>query len=126
MVEFRVGVSFMRIQLGDLVAALTAALLTVFTMLTPMTATAVASDHISIPITIGTMSNNLDASTKDAEGKLESAYGELTGDAGHQIKGKAKQVQASAMNTADNLKQGAKTVAKGISKAADNLADDLS
>ncbi|MCT0217429.1 CsbD family protein [Synechococcus sp. CS-1329] len=72
------------------------------------------------------MSNNLDASTKDAEGKLESAYGELTGDAGHQIKGKAKQVQASAMNTADNLKQGAKTVAKGISKAADNLADDLS
>ncbi|MCP9800603.1 CsbD family protein [Synechococcus sp. RedBA-s] len=72
------------------------------------------------------MSNNLDASAKDAEGKLESAYGELTGDAGHQIKGKAKQVQASAMHTADNLKQGAKTVAKSISKAADNLTDDLS
>ncbi len=65
------------------------------------------------------MSNKSDAAAKDAEGKLESAYGELTGDPGHQIKGKAKQVQASAMNVAEDLKQGAKAVGKKIADATD-------
>jgi uncharacterized protein YjbJ (UPF0337 family) len=69
------------------------------------------------------MSNKADAAAKDAEGKLESALGELTGDAGHQLKGKAKQVQASAMNAAEDLKDGAKTVAQKVSDAAAKLAD---
>ena len=60
------------------------------------------------------------------EGKLESAAGELTGDLGHQIQGKAKQVQASAMNAAENLKEGAKSVAKKIGDAADNIANEKS
>ena len=85
-----------------------------------------ASDHPLYPITFGTMSNKVDAAAKDAEGKLEAAYGELSGDAGHQIKGKAKQVQASAMNAAEDLKQGAKSVAEKASDAAGKLADDLS
>lgn len=51
------------------------------------------------------MSNKSEATAKDAEGKLESAYGELTGDVGHQIKGKAKQVHASAMNVAEEIKK---------------------
>ncbi len=69
------------------------------------------------------MSNPADAKAKEVEGKLESAAGELTGDVGHQIKGKAKQVQASAMNAVENLKEGTKTVAQAISNAADNIAD---
>jgi len=71
------------------------------------------------------MSNPTDAKAKEVEGKLESAAGELTGDVGHQIKGKAKQVQASAMNAVDNLKEGTKTVAHAISNAADNVVDSI-
>ena len=69
------------------------------------------------------MSNPADAKAKEVEGKLESAAGELTGDVGHQIKGKAKQVQASAMNAVENLKEGTKSVAHAISNAADSIAD---
>ncbi|MFY8149603.1 MAG: CsbD family protein [Prochlorococcaceae cyanobacterium] len=72
------------------------------------------------------MSHRNDAAAKDAEGKLEAAYGDLTGDTGHQIKGKAKQVQASAMNAAEDLKQGVKSVAEKVADAADHLAADLS
>ena len=71
------------------------------------------------------MSNPADAKAKEVEGKLESAAGELTGDVGHQIKGKAKQVQASAMNAAEHLKEGAKSVAKKIGDTADNIADNI-
>jgi len=71
------------------------------------------------------MSNAADAKAKEVEGKLESAAGELTGDAGHQIKGKAKQVQASAMNAVENLKEGAKSVAHAIGNAVDNAAENV-
>jgi uncharacterized protein YjbJ (UPF0337 family) len=71
------------------------------------------------------MSNPADAKAKEVEGKLESAAGELTGDVGHQIMGKAKQVQASAMNAVENLKEGTKSVAHAISNAADNAADSI-
>ncbi len=65
------------------------------------------------------MSNKFDAAAKDAEGKLESAYGDLTGDTGRQIKGKAKQVQASAMNAAEDVKEGARSVGKKIADSTD-------
>jgi uncharacterized protein YjbJ (UPF0337 family) len=71
------------------------------------------------------MSNPVDAKAKEVEGKLEAAAGELTGDVGHQIKGKAKQVQASAMNAVENLKEGTKSVANAIGNAADNIADSI-
>ena len=71
------------------------------------------------------MSNPADAKAKEVEGKLESAAGELTGDVGHQIMGKAKQVQASAMNAVENLKEGTKSVANAIGNAADNIADSI-
>jgi len=71
------------------------------------------------------MSNKVDAAAKDAEGRLESAIGDITGDTGHQIKGKAKQVQASAMNAAEDLKQAAQSVAAKVSHAAEKVADDL-
>lgn len=66
----------------------------------------------------GTMSKKLDATAKDVEGRLESAYGELTGDTGHQVKGKAKQVQGSAMNIAEDIKEGARSAGK---KVADTI-----
>lgn len=72
------------------------------------------------------MSNKAEATAKDVEGKLESAAGELTGDLGHRIKGKAKQVQASAMNAVENLKEGAQSVAKTIGDAADHVTNDHS
>lgn len=72
------------------------------------------------------MSNKADAAAKEAEGRLEAAYGDITGDTGHQIKGQAKQVQAAAMNTAENLKQAAQSVAKKVSNAAEHVSDDLS
>lgn len=109
----------------DLVASLTALALMFCCLLIPLPAMAMASDQAPYPIAFGTMSNNVNATAKDAEGKLESAYGELTGDRGHQIKGKAKQVQASAMNAAEDLKEGAKSIAKKVGDAAGKLADDL-
>jgi uncharacterized protein YjbJ (UPF0337 family) len=72
------------------------------------------------------MSEKSKANAIDAEGKLESAYGELTGDLGHQIQGKAKQVQAAAMNDTDDLKEGAKAIKEKIRDAANQVADDLS
>lgn len=71
------------------------------------------------------MSNKADAAAKKAEGKLETAYGDITGDTGHQIKGQAKQVQAAAMNTAEDLKQAAQSAARKVSHAAENAADKL-
>ncbi len=108
------------------IASLMALAVMIFTMLIPLTGSAMAIANLTHPIAFATMSNRMDAAAKDAEGKLESAYGELTGDAGHQIKGKAKQVQASAMNTAESLKKGAQSVARNVRDAAGQVADDLS
>ena len=97
-----------------------------FSLLMPLPAMAMTADRRFIPIALATMDNKADAKAKEVEGKLESAYGELTGDAGHQIKGKAKQVQASAMNAAENLKEGTKSVGRKIGDAATGKAKDHS
>ena len=75
------------------------------------------SPHSRCQSTVAAIPNKVKATAKDAEGKLESAYGDITGDAGRQIKGKAKQVQASAMNAGEDLKEGAKSVAKKVGDA---------
>jgi uncharacterized protein YjbJ (UPF0337 family) len=116
----------MKIRASGLAASLAALAILICTMLGPLPAMAMAGNHALSPIAFGTMPSKVDAAAKDAEGKLESAYGELTGDTGHQIKGKAKQVQASAMNTAADLEQGAKSVAKKLSDAAGKLVDNQS
>jgi hypothetical protein len=64
------------------------------------------------------MSSKVDAAANDAEGGLEAAIDDINGDTGHQIKGKAKQVQASAMDARVDLKQAAQSVAKNVSHAA--------
>jgi uncharacterized protein YjbJ (UPF0337 family) len=100
------------------------ALLAALLILSPLVigsqqALAVTSHRLPIPNTFITMSNKADAAAKNAEGKLESALGDLTGDTGHQIKGKAKQVQASAMNAAEDIKEAAKSVGEKIADATD-------
>ncbi len=89
-------------------------------------ATAMASHAPSLtPITNAAMTDKMSAKAKEAEGKMQSAYGEVTGDTGQQIKGKAKQVHASAMNTAEAVKDGTKSAARKASDAADKLADKI-
>jgi uncharacterized protein YjbJ (UPF0337 family) len=108
-----------------LIASFCALMIAFGVIMFPSPAQAVVNIHAPFPIAFAAMSNKFDAAAKDAEGKLESAYGELTGDTGHQIKGKAKQVQASAMNTAEDLKQGAKAAAKKVSEISGQAADNI-
>lgn len=86
-------------------------------MLSPQPAMAMGNHAVNLSTPFASMSNKMDAAAKDAEGKLEAAYGDLTGDTGHQIKGKAKQVQASAMNVAEDIKEGARSAGKTIADA---------
>lgn len=88
--------------------------------------TATSESPFLLPIEVFTMSDKIDATAKDAEGKMEADYGELTGDKGHQIQGKAKQVQAAAMNAAEDIKEGARKAAQKLSDAAGDLADKIS
>jgi uncharacterized protein YjbJ (UPF0337 family) len=97
-----------------------------FIALMPLPAMAMSSDGNTIPIALASMSKKADAKAKEVEGKLESAAAELTGDVGHQMKGKAKQLQASAMNAGDKLKDGTQSVAKKVGDIADNIANDKS
>jgi len=63
------------------------------------------------------MSNTIDAAEKDAEGKIQSAVGSISGDKGQQLKGEAKQVQADAMKAEAKLKEEAKKVARKVEDA---------
>ncbi|WP_254216915.1 CsbD family protein [Synechococcus sp. CCY 9618] len=75
--------------------------------------------------TIATLSDKINARTKQAEGKLESAYGDLTGDTGRKVKGTAKQVQGSVMSATEAMKDSSRSIARGASDAADKLADKI-
>lgn len=78
------------------------------------------------PYVIGTMSKDIKATAKNAEGKLQSAMGELTGDNSMKVKGEVKQGQAAAMSTTSDLKRGAQKAARKLSDATDRAADKLS
>jgi len=84
--------------------------------LTPGSYAVATVSMATVPV-VASMSNQAKAAAKDTEGKLEAAYGDLTGNTGRQIKGKGKQVQASAMNAGEDLKEGAKSVAKKVGDA---------
>jgi uncharacterized protein YjbJ (UPF0337 family) len=72
----------------------------------------VAMPAMAMLSTVASLSGKAKAAAKDTEGKLESAYGDLSGDQGRQIKGAAKQVQGSAMNAGEDIKEGIQSVAK--------------
>jgi uncharacterized protein YjbJ (UPF0337 family) len=114
----------MRFRLLHRFASLFAVAALAFIALMPLPAMAIPSDGDAIPIALATMSNKADTKAKEVEGKLESAAAELTGDLGHQMKGKAKQLQASAMNAGDKLKDSTQSVAKKVGDIADNIAKD--
>ena len=71
------------------------------------------------------MEDKIKATAKDAEGKLEAAAGELTGDDQMKVEGEAKQVQASAMNAAADLKDKAKDLAEGLKNAVGDVIDSV-
>ena len=58
--------------------------------------------------------DKIKATAKSVEGKIEAAAGELTGDAQMKVEGQAKQVEATAMQTAEDLKDKAKGVLDSI------------
>jgi len=94
-------------------------------MLMPLPAVAIINNHAITPQILATIAQKIDAKAKETEGKVQSAYGELTGKPSEQIKGKVKQVQGSAKGTQQDIKQGAKSIAEKVSDAAGNLADSL-
>ena len=96
-------------------------------MLIPLPAVAMTNNHAIAPHVLATMAQKMDAKAKETEGKVQSAYGEITGKPSEQIKGKVKvkQIQGSAKGTQQDIKQGAKSIAEKVSDAAGNLADSL-
>lgn len=48
--------------------------------------------------------DRVDATIKNVEGKVQEAVGDLTGNPSDEAEGKAKQVEAQAQHTKENLK----------------------
>jgi uncharacterized protein YjbJ (UPF0337 family) len=116
--------------LGDDVKNLIVALLTMATLIGSLVVSAPAMAAFSPTsvhsLAVFPMTKNIDAQAKKAEGRLESAYGDLTGDTGHKIKGAAKQVQGSAMNVAADVQAGAESAARETGNKARKIADKAS
>ncbi len=116
----------MRLHIRRRLLSLASVAALVVTLMLQWPATAMASQAHSItPITIAAMTDKMSAKAKEAEGKMQSAYGEVTGDTGQQMKGKAKQVQASAMNAKEAVKDGTRSAARKASDASDKLANKI-
>jgi uncharacterized protein YjbJ (UPF0337 family) len=54
------------------------------------------------------LKDRADAAAKNVEGKVQEAVGEVTGNPEDKIEGKAKQAEAKAKNTVENVKDKAK------------------
>jgi len=52
--------------------------------------------------------DRLKATAKNIEGKVQEAFGDLTGDPKQRIDGKAKQIEASAIHAKEDIKDMAK------------------
>jgi uncharacterized protein YjbJ (UPF0337 family) len=112
--------------ISEAMKTLFAALMTIVTLVTsllgPAPVLALSSPPTSLTSTHSNtvifMTKKIDAQAKKAEGRLQSAAGDLTGNNANKIKGAAKQVQGSAMNTAAGMEKGAKTTGQSISESA--------
>ena len=60
--------------------------------------------------------DNIKATAKSVEGKIEAAAGELTGDTKMKAEGQAKQVEGAAKQTVADLKDKAKGVLDSMKK----------
>lgn len=56
------------------------------------------------------LEDRANAVAKNVEGKIQEAVGDLTGDTKMKAEGQAKQAQASAMHTVENVKDAAKDI----------------
>jgi uncharacterized protein YjbJ (UPF0337 family) len=54
--------------------------------------------------------DRLKAAAKNIEGKIQEAVGEVTGDPADKAEGKAKQTEAEARNSVENVKDKAKEI----------------
>lgn len=69
------------------------------------------------------LEDKIRATAKDAEGKLQAAAGELTGDDEQVVAGEAKQVQAKAIDAAGALKDKVADAADAMGDAIKGLVD---
>jgi uncharacterized protein YjbJ (UPF0337 family) len=67
------------------------------------------------------LEDKIRASARDAEGKLQAAAGELSGNDRLKAEGEAKQLQAKVMGAAGDLKDKARQAASGIGEAIQEL-----
>jgi uncharacterized protein YjbJ (UPF0337 family) len=68
-----------------------------------------------------TLEDKIKATAKDAEGRLQAAAGEITGNEQMQTEGEAKQVQAQLIDAAGTVKDKVQQVASSVSEALDGL-----
>ncbi len=68
------------------------------------------------------LEDKIKATAKDAEGRLQSAAGALTGDEQMKAEGEAKQVQAHLMDAAGNLKDKIQQAAASVGNAIEGLS----
>jgi uncharacterized protein YjbJ (UPF0337 family) len=68
-----------------------------------------------------TLEDKIKAAAKDAEGRLQSAAGALTGDKQMKAEGEAKQVQSHLMDAAGNLKDKVQQAAASVGEAIEDL-----
>jgi uncharacterized protein YjbJ (UPF0337 family) len=68
-----------------------------------------------------TLEDKIKATAKDAEGRLQAAAGEITGDEQMQTEGEAKQVQAQLIDAAGTVKDKVQQVASSVGEALDGL-----
>jgi uncharacterized protein YjbJ (UPF0337 family) len=71
--------------------------------------------------TIMSLEDKIRATAKDAEGKLQAAAGDLTGDDRLKAEGEAKQLQADVIDAAGILKDKAQQAASAVGDALDSL-----
>ena len=68
-----------------------------------------------------TLEDKIKATAKDAEGRLQAAAGEITGNEQMQVEGEAKQVQAQLIDAAGTLKDKVQQVATSVGDSLDGL-----
>jgi uncharacterized protein YjbJ (UPF0337 family) len=65
--------------------------------------------------------DKIKATAKEAEGRLQAAAGDLTGDDQMKAEGEAKQVQANLMDAAGSLKDKVQDAAAAVGEAIEGL-----
>lgn len=68
------------------------------------------------------LEDKVKAAAKNAEGRLQAAAGDITGDDRMKAEGEAKQVQSHVMDAAGSLKDKVQQAAASVGDAIDDLA----